>query len=120
MRIPVKDLTPGTVLSNGHTVKRIRQSGDAIAVDTFDLHGEEHETLEAPNTLYEVEAIDLTPTWSALVLSMAQVYTNTEAPMESRKTAEESLLQMARLADMYAGAVKSATGEGSLYPTKES
>jgi hypothetical protein len=111
MKVPVKDLTPGTVLTNGHTVKRIRKSGDAIAVDTFDLLGEEHETLEAPTALYEVEAVDITPSWEALVPIFVGVLQNPEAPITAHREAIANLTQMGALADRYVGAVKRGSGD---------
>lgn len=102
MKVPVKDLTPGTVLTNGHTVSRIRKSGDAIVVDTWTADGEEHETLEAPDALYEVEAVDITPSWEALVPIFVGVLQNPGAPITAHREAEANIRHMAALADKWA------------------
>lgn len=47
-----------------------------------------------------METINITPTWSALAHTIAQLYCNGTS-FESRKIAEEELSRMAKLADLY-------------------
>lgn len=112
MKVPVKDLTPGTVLVNGHTVERVTPSGSAVVVvETRDLHGALHETLEHSGAKYEVESIDLTPTWSALLPIFIGVLQNDEAPVSAKKEAEANLHGMAALADKFVALVKAGSGD---------
>lgn len=112
MKVPVTDLREGMVLSNGHIIESVaRAAGDTVVVTTRDLLGDLHESLEARATKYEVESVDITPSWAALVPVFIGVLDNDEAPVSARRQVEANLIQMARLADKYVQAVKNGSGD---------
>ena len=117
MKVPVTALSGGMVLVNGQTVARVAtletpDPGPGVfRVTTRDESGVLHMALEHGDTEYEVEAIDITPTWSAILPVLLGVLQNDEAPVSAQKEAMANLTGMAALADKFVDLVKRGSGD---------
>jgi hypothetical protein len=57
-----------------------------------------------------MKTIDITPTWEALALHIAEIATNGTS-FQARKIGEEELIRMAKLADLYVAIKKAEKNE---------
>ena len=48
-----------------------------------------------------METIDITPTWSALILPMVEVLKNPKAPAEAKKEITDEFIRLAKIVDAY-------------------
>jgi len=48
-----------------------------------------------------MKMIDITPTWSALILPMLEVLKNPKAPAQSKKEITDELVRLAKIVDEY-------------------
>ena len=54
-----------------------------------------------------METIDITPTWSALILPMIEVLKNPNAPTEAKKEITDEFVRLAKIVDEYNEEAKS-------------
>ena len=48
-----------------------------------------------------MKTIDITPTWSALILPMVEVLKNPKAPAEAKKEITDEFVRLAKIVDEY-------------------